>query len=144
MSRDRKSNLLSLLSALERNPELLNRRHLKKIYALLIASGHYPICSWCGDYIYNINDFTWDHIVPRSAGGADGLDNLQPMHKTCNNAMKENCLYCAEYSYDIKEGMQDAIVNVRLTVCKKQEPTKDKKKTKYNNKRCGRKNVKHR
>ena len=32
-------------------------------------------------------------------------------------------------SYDIKEGMQEAIVNVRLTVCKKQEPTKDKKKT---------------
>lgn len=27
---------------------------------------------------------TADHIVPRSAGGADSLDNLRPAHRKCN------------------------------------------------------------
>lgn len=27
-----------------------------------------------------------DHIIPRAAGGGDGLDNLRPAHQTCNSA----------------------------------------------------------
>ncbi len=65
----RSNEIATMLNSLEKHPEQLNRHHLKKIYALLIASGHFPVCPWCKDYIYNINDFTWNHIIPRSQGG---------------------------------------------------------------------------
>lgn len=28
--------------------------------------------------------FEWDHIEPRSRGGADTMDNAQPVHRICN------------------------------------------------------------
>jgi hypothetical protein len=125
--------LLMLFKSLEQNPEQLNRRHLKKLYALLIAAGQYPICPWCQEYIYDINDFTWDHIVPKAAGGGDSLDNLQPMHKHCNNASKCDCVYQVEYHYDIQSELEETVLSVRVAVCKRQEPKRDKKKVRYNN-----------
>lgn len=129
----RPNEIMSLLHLLQKNPDQVTKRHLKKIYALLIAMGHYPVCPWCKEHIYNINDFTWDHIVPKCNGGTNDIENLQPMHKHCNNAMKNDCVYQAEYEYDIQSGLEEAIVNVRVTVHKKQEPHKDKKKSRYNN-----------
>lgn len=131
----RPNEILMMLRSLEQNPEQLTKRHLKKIYALLIAMGHYPVCPWCKEYIYDINDFTWDHIVPKAAGGADLLENLQPMHRHCNNAAKNDCVYQMDYHYDIQTELEHTILDVRVAVCKKSrtEQNAKKKKGKYNN-----------
>ena len=134
--------ILALLNSLERCPEQLNRRHLKKIYALLIMCGHYPVCPWCQKYIYNIKDFTWDHIIPQSLGGKDTLDNLQPMHKHCNNASKNDTAYTTEYDYDIKTELISTIFSVRIPNAKGQATEQRKHKDKY--KRPRSKQTKHR
>jgi 5-methylcytosine-specific restriction endonuclease McrA len=95
--------------------------------------GHYPVCPWCKEYIYDINDFTWDHIVPKAAGGADSVENLQPMHRHCNNAAKNDCVYQMDYHYDIQTELEHTILDVRVAVCKKQKQESKKKKGKYNN-----------
>lgn len=134
----KKKEILSLITALEKNPNQLNKQHLKKIYAILIACGHYPICPWCNEPIYNINDFSWDHITPRALGGADTLENLQPMHKHCNNEDKQATAYQEEYNYDIQSDLQETVYNVRITISKKRADTEqgikqERKKAKYNN-----------
>lgn len=53
----KEKEILSMIAALENNPGHFNKCHLKKIYAILIACGHYPVCPWCNKPIYNINDF---------------------------------------------------------------------------------------
>lgn len=140
-----KKDVATLLSTLTENSDQLTRKHLKKIYAILIASGQYPRCPWCNEYIYNINDFTWDHITPKSEGGCDDLSNLQPMHKSCNNEKKENLLYQADYQYDIYSELENTITSVRVTtVCKKQPNNTNQKhkKERYNNNK--RRSGKHR
>jgi DNA-directed RNA polymerase subunit RPC12/RpoP len=42
------------------------------------------ICAECGEYV-EIEDASRDHIIPRAAGGGNGRDNIQLMHKNCNN-----------------------------------------------------------
>lgn len=132
-----KKEIISLICALEKNPNHLTKQHLKKIYAILIACGHFPTCPWCEQPIYNINDFSWDHIIPKSAGGDDSLNNLQPMHKTCNNESKQDTLYQTEYKNDIKSNLQKTSVNIRITGSQKRADTKSQRNkktpTKYKN-----------
>jgi hypothetical protein len=132
-----KKELLSLITALEQCPGQMTKSHLKKVYALLIACGHYPICPWCNKPIYNINDFSWDHIIPRALGGTDDLENLQPMHKRCNNESKQAIAYETEYEYDIKSDLQQTVFSVRVTVSKSK---KNSDVEKYNNCKRYRKN----
>ena len=132
-----KKEILSLIATLENNPGQLTKNHLKKVYALLIACGHYPICPWCNKPIYNINDFSWDHIIPRALGGTDDLENLQPMHKRWNNESKQAIAYETEYEYDIKSDLQQTVFSVRVTVSKSK---KNSDVEKYNNCKRYRKN----
>lgn len=51
-----------------------------------------PYCQWCRELIdMSITDGTnpmirsLDHIKPWSEGGTNAIDNLQPMHRKCNN-----------------------------------------------------------
>ena len=140
----RPNEILDLLRSLEKNPGQLNKRHLKKIYALLIAMGHYPVCPWCKEYIYDINDFTWDHIVPKVAGGKDSLENLQPMHKRCNNAVKGAHVYQMDYHYDIRSELENVILDVRVSVCKKASEETERHKDRYKNDRVQRKSRRRR
>jgi len=41
-------------------------------------------CSLCGDHITDMKDASVDHIIPKSRGGSDALDNLQIAHRSCN------------------------------------------------------------
>lgn len=129
-----KKEIISLICALEKNPNHLTKQHLKKIYAILIACGHFPTCPWCEQPIYNINDFTWDHIIPKSAGGNDSLNNLQPMHKRCNNASKNNLVYQTEHTYDIRTNLEETVLTVRILSPKKHDnknPEQNKSKKQH-------------
>ena len=47
------------------------------------------VCGLCGFGIANAKEITVDHIVPKSKGGGDNPENLQPAHRTCNE-LKSN------------------------------------------------------
>lgn len=82
-------------------------------------------------------------------GGEDVLENLQPMHKHCNNEDKQAIAYKAEYNYDIKSDLEDTVYRVRITVSKKRADAEQEikcadKKERYNNRRCHKKRQKQR
>ena len=144
----RPEDIRRVLIALEGCAHSLNRDQVKQLYQILIACGHYPICPWCNKPIYNINDFSWDHITPRALGGKDTLDNLQPMHKHCNNEDKQATAYQTEYNYDIKSNLTNTVYSIRITISKNvQTQTNKKDTTAINTAKKQRKiknNIKHR
>ena len=58
---------------------------LRIIYRIAIDNLVYPECPHCRKAIKTQDELTIDHIVPRSKGGTDNVENLQPMHKKCNS-----------------------------------------------------------
>ena len=75
-----------------------NHKQMKQIYTIMGDYGHFPTCKLCGKPIIidteiarnsttnnAKQEFSWDHIYPKSLGGSDELINLQPTHKLCNN-----------------------------------------------------------
>ena len=58
---------------------------LRILYRIAIDNFVYPECPHCHKAIKIQEDLTIDHIVPRAKGGTDSIENLQPMHKTCNS-----------------------------------------------------------
>lgn len=55
--------------------------NISKMARRLIQNGHKPECACCG----SIKDLTFDHIIPVSKGGHNGLSNGQILCKVCNN-----------------------------------------------------------
>ena len=55
------------------------------LYRIAIDNMVFPQCPYCRGFITTQEDLTIDHIVPKSHGGTDDIENLQPMHKTCNS-----------------------------------------------------------
>lgn len=80
----KKKDIKNVLKALGAVAWKLNPNEVKRLYAMLIAHGVYPVCPLCKEPISSINDFTWDHIVPRSRGGSDHISNMAPTHAKCN------------------------------------------------------------
>jgi len=58
----------------------LNKRNKMRVHKYLKGKP----CALCGLPI-NRDDFSIDHIVPRSKGGTNRLINLQPAHIECNS-----------------------------------------------------------
>ena len=91
----------------------LSHKQMKRIYKILGDYECYPVCGLCGKPIkidsvsLKINNasypliFSWDHIIPKSWGGATVLRNLQPAHKICNNHKGRNIPEEYRIHYDI-------------------------------------------
>lgn len=57
-----------------------NGRRIAALQAAVFAERG-RVCHLCG----RPGADTLDHIIPRSKGGTDELDNLMPAHKSCNS-----------------------------------------------------------
>jgi len=127
-----KSHLTSLIKY-DNLLELFDKQQIKSLYRLLADYGIYPICPLCGEPIkmrsakHNVK-FSWDHIVPKSLGGPDSLDNLQPTHKICNNLKGNDILYHAHYNIKV---VFDIEVDVDVSEASKQYKKKDLHKKTY-------------
>lgn len=56
-------------------------RYAANLTAAVLAA-HGRICHLCGQ----TGATTADHVIPRSKGGTDAMDNLRPAHHGCNSA----------------------------------------------------------
>ncbi len=56
----------------------VNQTKRKKIY-----DSENGICYLCGKKVL-FNEMTIDHVIPKSKGGSNSLENLKPTHKKCN------------------------------------------------------------
>jgi len=54
----------------------------------LVLAEYGDTCHLCG----HPGADTVDHIIPRSRGGTDDLDNLRPAHLSCNSARRDVAL----------------------------------------------------
>lgn len=60
-----------------------NRHHAWLVRALIRRDG--DVCSLCGHAIAR-REMTIDHVVAKSRGGGESLENLQLAHGPCNKA----------------------------------------------------------
>lgn len=54
-------------------------RKVARLRALVLAE-YGNVCHLCG----GVGADSVDHVIPRSCGGDDSLDNLRPAHRSCN------------------------------------------------------------
>jgi 5-methylcytosine-specific restriction endonuclease McrA len=46
-------------------------------------------CRWCGKHL-PLTEQTLEHMIPRSMGGKNNLENLRPACRQCNNSRRNN------------------------------------------------------
>lgn len=101
-----------------KDPNLItsfNKSQIKSLYSILSEFHIYPVCPLCNKEIKKYsnnkypNEFTWDHIIPKSLGGSGDLYNLQPTHKECNNSKGNDMLYHAHYNIEV-------VVNINFSM----------------------------
>lgn len=56
---------------------------VEDVAKLVVLELHDGVCGICGDDV-DPGSFHLDHIIPLSAGGWHGYDNVQPSHPACN------------------------------------------------------------
>lgn len=62
----------------------LSPAEVKSLLKILIVRGVLPKCACCGEPIFKMEDFSWDHIIAKSKGGPNQIGNMVPMHVWCN------------------------------------------------------------
>lgn len=106
----KKKDIKNVIKALGSVAWQLDANEVKRLYAMLIAHGIYPVCPLCKEPISSINDFTWDHIIPRSRGGKDHISNMAPAHAKCNEERGKTFvdeLFDVEYKFKIDMPVAD-------------------------------------
>lgn len=53
---------------------------------------------WTCAICFTTEKITKDHIIPISLGGSDGIENLQPLCRSCNTGKNDNCDYRLQLS----------------------------------------------
>lgn len=75
--------------------------------AIFLAHGNN--CYYCGCGLDESN-FTVDHIIPRSKGGDNGLNNMVPCCRTCNTAKGSKILSQFRLSMAIKNSKYAGVI----------------------------------
>ena len=63
-----------------------------------LKHGGTVICILCNKPIRYYSDLTVDHLLPKSKGGTNDLNNLAPAHYICNQAKRNTVLKDTIYS----------------------------------------------
>lgn len=53
-------------------------------YKPIVIAEYGSICHLCLKLIESDAEFSIDHVIPRSKGGDDSIENLRPAHRKCN------------------------------------------------------------
>jgi 5-methylcytosine-specific restriction endonuclease McrA len=61
----------------------LDERYRRKI----IYARHKYKCALCNEVLDNTEAIELHHVIPKSEGGTDSLDNLVPLHRTCHQSL---------------------------------------------------------
>ena len=66
------------------------RWHIHDLLENNIAKIQSPnVCWYCGKKVDNPKELTIDHIIPRSKGGDNSMDNIFMVCKTCNSSKRD-------------------------------------------------------
>lgn len=77
-----KSATIYFIKTLTKNESI--KKYRQRLRALIPQ--RHLLCYLCGELILSQNEFSLDHVIPKSKGGATEPWNLYPAHKTCNEA----------------------------------------------------------
>ena len=89
----RKEGTQYQLQSLEVGPKREPRTKLGRREWNRLREKHGYNCASCGDQEPDVN-LSPDHKIPRSRGGSNEEDNLQPLCEQCNNAKSHACRGC--------------------------------------------------
>ena len=76
----------AILAGILKHWKSLTPAEVKGLLKILVVRGELPKCAACGKPIFNMDDFSWDHVIAESKGGPTQIGNLVPMHTWCNVA----------------------------------------------------------
>lgn len=65
-----------------------NAQELSKI----VLAEYGSLCHLCLKSIETQEEYSVDHIIPRSKGGTNDLDNLRPAHRKCNYSRSDRSI----------------------------------------------------
>ena len=80
------NEIQAILAGILKHWKSLTPAEVKGLLKILVVRGELPKCAACGEPIFNMDDFSWDHGIPESKGGLTEIGNLTPMHTWCNVA----------------------------------------------------------
>lgn len=66
----------------KKNIRVRETTRTERITKRLLEANNY-ICALCGEPT-TLKESNIDHIIPKSKGGSDSIENLQATHKVCN------------------------------------------------------------
>lgn len=66
---------------------MAKRKRLTKLQRARLFERRGGLCHICREKILPDQDWDADHIIPLALGGADEVDNLHPVHRSCHRGV---------------------------------------------------------